>query len=385
VALPRIAVSQRRARLGARHLLSPIARVDTVEEVADALIAVHATDPATVFLSIAARLRTPGHEPVERALYEDVTLHRLLAMRRTMFVVPADLAPLVHGSTGVTIAARERAKLLTYLSDGVGWDTRRLAEVEQDVLDALRAKGEATAVQLGQDVPALCEQVVVAPGKAYETKQNVSSRIIRVLACDGVIRRARPRGSWISSQFRWTLASPWPPIPIAEAQAELARRWLAAYGPATAADLKWWTGWSLGATRKALVGMQEVELDEGTGYVVPGDAEPIAEPEPWVALLPGLDSTTMGWRDRDWYLSPAHVPALYDTMGNAGPTVWCDGRVVGGWAQRADGEIVWRLLEDVGADAEAAIAHQAAAMAAWLGAVRVQPRFRTPLERELSR
>lgn len=378
-------MSQRRARLGARHLLSPIARVDSVEEVADALIAVHATDPATVFLSIAARLRTPGHEPVERALYEDVTLHRLLAMRRTMFVVPADLAPLVHGSTGVTIAARERAKLLTYLSDGVGWDARRLAKVEQDVLDALRDKGEATAVQLGQDVPALCEQVVVAPGKAYETKQNVSSRIIRVLACDGVIRRARPRGSWISSQFRWTLASPWPPIPIAEAQAELARRWLAAYGPATAADLKWWTGWSLGATSKALVGMQEVELDEGTGYVVPGDAEPIAEPEPWVALLPGLDSTTMGWRDRDWYLSPAHVPALYDTMGNAGPTVWCDGRVVGGWAQRADGEIVWRLLEDVGADAEAAIAHQAAAMAAWLGAVRVQPRFRTPLERELSR
>ncbi|MEO6091304.1 MAG: winged helix DNA-binding domain-containing protein [Umezawaea sp.] len=383
--LPRIDVDQRRARLGTRHLLALSTRVETVEEVADALVAVHATDPATVFLSIASRLRTPAHEPVERALYDDVTLHRLLAMRRTMFVVPADLAPLVQGSTGVTIAARERAKLLTYLSDGAGWDARRLAEVQQAVLDALRTRGEATAVQLGQDVPALCEQVVVAPGKPYETKQNVSSRIIRILACDGLIRRARPRGSWISSQFRWSLASPWPPMPIADAQAELARRWLAVYGPATAADLKWWTGWSLGATRKALAGMDEVELDEGTGYVVPGDAEPVVEPEPWVALLPGLDSTTMGWRDRDWYLSPAHVPQLFDTMGNAGPTVWCDGRVVGAWTQRADGEIVWRLLEDIGADAEAAVAREAATMASWLGAVRVQPRFPAPLERELSR
>lgn len=382
---PRIDVRQRRARVGVRHLLAPSLHVDSVEAVADALIAVHATDPATVFLSIAARLRTPGHEQVERALYDEVTLHRLLAMRRTMFVVPADLAPLVFGSTGVTIAARERAKLVTYLGDGVGWDPRRIADVQHQVLDALRARGEATAVQLGQDVPALCEQVVVSPGKSYEAKQNVSSRVIRMLACDGLIRRARPRGSWISSQFRWTPSSPWPPMPIAEAQAELARRWLACYGPATVADLKWWTGWSLTATRKALTGMEEVALDEGTGYVVPGDTAPVAEPEPWVALLPGLDSTTMGWRDRDWYLSPAHVPRLFDTMGNAGPTVWCDGRVVGAWTQRADGEIVWSLLEDVGSDAEALIAREAATLAGWIGSVRVQPRFRSPLERELSR
>ncbi|MET1074852.1 MAG: winged helix DNA-binding domain-containing protein [Umezawaea sp.] len=380
-----IDVRQRRARVGVRHLLSPSSRVGTAEEVAEALVAVHATDPATVFLSIAARLRAPGHEPVERALYEDVTLHKLLAMRRTMFVVPADLAPVVDGSTGVTIAARERAKLVTYLRDGLGWDERRLAEVEQQTLEALRARGEATAVQLGQDVPALCEQVVIAAGKSYEAKQNVSSRIIRVMACDGRIRRTRPRGTWISSQFRWTVASPWPARPLAEAQAELARRWLASYGPATVADLKWWTGWSLTAARKALVGMEEVGLAEGIGYVVPGDSAPVVEPEPWAALLPGLDSTAMGWRDRDWYLSPAHVPQLFDTMGNAGPTVWWNGNVVGGWAQRADGEVVWRLLEDVGSEGEELIAREAARLTGWLGAVRVQPRFRAPLERELTR
>lgn len=374
---------QRRARLGIRHLLA--SPVDTPEAVADALIAVHATDPATVYLSIAARLTTPGHEQVERALYEDVTLQRLLAMRRTMFVVPDDLANVVDSSTGVTIAARERAKLLTYLSDGVGWDARRLAEVELETLDALEKRGEATAVQLTQDVPALCEQVVVAPGKAYEVKQNVSSRIIRVLACEGRIRRTKPRGSWLSSQFRWTVDNPRDRTPIADAQAELARHWLARYGPATEADLKWWTGWTLTATRKALAGMEKVELAEGVGYVVPGDAGPVQAPEPWVALLPALDSTSMGWRERDWYLSPAHVPQLFDTMGNAGPTVWCDGQVVGGWAQRADGEIALRMLADVGADAVRAVAHKAGELAGWLGTVRFVPRFRTPLERELSR
>jgi hypothetical protein len=58
--------------------------------------------------------------------------------------------------------------------------------------------------------------------------------------------------------------------------------------------------------------------------------------------------------------------------------------VVGGWGQRPDGEVVFRLLEDVGGEATAAVEAETARLQAWLGGVRVTPRFRTPLERELS-
>jgi hypothetical protein len=101
------------------------------------------------------------------------------------------------------------------------------------------------------------------------------------------------------------------------------------------------------------------------------------------ALLPALDPTPMGWQARDWFLG-AHRAALFDRTGNIGPTVWWQGRVVGGWAQRASGEIALRLLEDIGADGAAAVAGQAAELETWLGPNRVTPRFRTPLERELS-
>jgi hypothetical protein len=58
---------------------------------------------------------------------------------------------------------------------------------------------------------------------------------------------------------------------------------------------------------------------------------------------------------------------------------------VGGWTQRKDGEIAVRLLEDVGAEAAAAITAEAERLREWIGpAVRITPRFRTPLERELS-
>jgi hypothetical protein len=91
----------------------------------------------------------------------------------------------------------------------------------------------------------------------------------------------------------------------------------------------------------------------------------------------------MGWKERAWYLGP-HVEAVFDRNGNAGPTVWWGGRIIGGWTQRPDGEIAYRLLEDVGNDADDAVETEAARLAAWLGDVRITPRFRTPLQRELS-
>ena len=149
--------------------------------------------------------------------------------------------------------------------------------------------------------------------------------------------------------------------------------------------MKWWTGWPLGQTKAALAAVDavEVETDDGPAWVLPGDLGRTRAPKPWVALLPALDSTTMGWKERGWYLGE-HTAPLFDRNGNAGPTVWADGRIVGGWAQRPDGEVVYELLEDVGRDATTAIGRAAAALADRLGAVRVKPRFPTPLQRQLA-
>lgn len=103
------------------------------------------------------------------------------------------------------------------------------------------------------------------------------------------------------------------------------------------------------------------------------------------AAGPRPDRAGLGWAGRTWYLGE-HGRALFDRNGNAGPTVWWDGRIVGGWAHRKDGEVAYRLLEDADADADAAAAVATAAerLRTWIGPVRVTPRFRTLLERELS-
>jgi hypothetical protein len=395
-----IGIDERRARVARRHHLAAEARSDDVVEIVRDLVALHSTDPASVILSVLARSAGAADAAaVERELYDVRSLVRMLGMRRTMWVVPVELAAVVHGACTRAIEVRERGRLVKYLAEagvvdadvGPAW----LAEVEEATLEALRAAGEATAAELAKDVAGLRERLHLAVGTKWEAVQGSSTRVLFVLAASGRIVRGRPRGSWISSQYRWAPASSWLPggmdrgltlLPTGVAQVELVWKWLAAFGPGTVVDLAWWTGLTVGEVRRAVADLPTVEVDVGgakPGLVLADDVDVVAAPAPSVALLPALDPTVMGWKERSWYLGD-HGPALFDRSGNAGPTVWWDGRVVGGWAQRKTGEIVVRLLEDVGAEVAAAAAAEAARLESAIGPVRVTPRFRTPLERELS-
>ncbi len=395
---PRIGVPDRRARLGLRHRLAPAsqpaAQPSGPAEVAASLLAVHGTDPSSAYLGILARLAGGNVPDVERALYQDRTLVRLLGMRRTVFLATLDNAALIQAACGRAVAARERRKVLGYLAEsGVpgdvdGW----LAGVEQAALAALAARGEATAAELAGDDPRLRTQIVLARGKAYEGRQNVASRVLFLLAAQGQVVRGRPRGSWTSHQYRWSPMELWCPggldgWPTEAAEVELARRWLQAYGPATPDDLRWWAGWGKTQLSRVLTELKpaEVDLDGVPGIALAGDLAPAPEVEPWAALLPGLDSTPMGWQQRDWFLG-GHGPRLFDQTGNIGPTIWWEGRIVGGWAQDSGGEIVCRFLEDAGSAAAAAVEAAAERLAGLLGGVRLSARTRgrTWLEQELA-
>ncbi|PRC48246.1 hypothetical protein C6A85_80815, partial [Mycobacterium sp. ITM-2017-0098] len=177
-------------------------------------------------------------------------------------------------------------------------------------------------------------------------------RVLTVLSARGEIVRGPNDGGWTTSRPRWAAAGQWlppaDPVSSEQARAELVRRWLYAFGPATVTDIKWWFGNTLGWARQALADIDAVEVavegaDGTVGYVVPGDDAEEPAVEPWCALLPGLDVTTMGWVDRDWYLG-AHRTQVFDRNGNAGPTVWVDGRVVGGWRQNTEGRVELSLL-----------------------------------------
>ena len=419
---PKVSVAQRRARLVARHRLATPAA--TVTSATETMVALHATDPVTVYLAARARVRSATTETVDEALYAERRIVRMLGMRRTVFVVPAPLLPVVQLACTDDVARQMRRRLERNLSNaGVGGSDAAawLRDTEAGVLRALATRGSATGAQLAADEPRLRTQLVYAVDKNYGGPANITSRVLVLIAAEGHMIRGHRRGGWSSGQFEWFPARAWlagaddkagsadgtasetgadpgrgeaggaepaadqAGLDAAAARAELARRWLRAFGPAPVSDLQWWAGWTAGQTKAALAALpvRDVDLDGQPGLLL-ADDEVLDDDDGSVAsLLPALDPTPMGWQARDWYLGP-HGPALFDRTGNIGPTVWWQGRIVGGWAQRPSGEVVYRLLEDIGTDATAAVSAEVARLEAWLGPARITPRFRTPLERDLS-
>jgi len=386
----RIDDAQRRARLAVRHRLVPAARTDDVVAIADDLVALHSSDPVTVYLSVLQRMAHPTLAAVEKALYDDRTLLRHHAMRRTLWVGGPETIRLAHAAATVDLHRVQYRNLCAALTGaGVTDPDSWVAAGRATVLDAL-ADGPVTARDVGRLLPELAFPVPIGTGR-LATTAAAHTRLLLVLGFAGDVVRARPTGTWINGQYRWAAAHGWIPGGIDAgldkhtAAAGLARRWLRAFGPGTRADLQWWAGWTAATTTRALadVGAVEVDVDAGAGFVLPDDLDPVDPPPPWVALLPGLDPTTMGWKQRGWYLDPEVGAAVFDRNGNGGPTVWADGRIVGTWVQRRDGTIAVRVLTDVGAEQHAAIDAEAARLQEQLGDVRFTVRFPAPLQAAL--
>ena len=344
----------------------------------------HSTEPATVYLSLLARVDGLTVADVDAALYDDRSLVKQLAMRRTLFVFPRDLLPAAWGSASARVAAAERARLAKERREGRG-----LAEDGEAWLDRGPGRGRRGSRRSSADRPGGPPAGPELEARLRRSRSGTKygrHRLDRTAGAHPARRRGPTScaaantgalaavqaaldadGATGSATYRRALDAD-------DGYAELVRRWLATFGPGTETDIVWWLGSTKTAVRRALADLEAVEVSldgGGTGWVLPDDLEPRRPTvEPWAALLPVLDPTVMGWKERAFYLGD-HAPQLFDTNGNAGTTAWWDGRVVGCWVQDEAGVVEVRLLEKLPRAATAALAVEAERLTAWLDGTRV--------------
>jgi hypothetical protein len=398
-----VSVQQRRRSIVRRHHLDGSGA--SPEEVTQALLALHATDPASVYLSVLARSNGSTLADVSEAMYERRSVVRWTAMRRTLFLLPRGDVPVVQAAVSAPLAATLRRRLISLLErngseppiegDVGHW----LAALEVRVEAALRARGTATGAQLSADEPAL--RTVIPVRAPSDVRQTVTSTLLTVMSTEGRLVRSTPTGSWTSRHHRWEPVEHWwpdglPQLDEEESQRVLARRWLARFGPATADDLQWWTGWTKTTVQQALsrLPIEEVDLHGQAGIALGAPEEDAAldttahrrgDPTgpPAATLLPSLDPTPMGWKHREWFFG-IDQHQVFDRNGNIGPTLWWDGEIIGSWAVAATGEIRVKLVADRGTEASNAIQDAAARLHDRLHGAVITPAIRTPLERSLA-
>jgi hypothetical protein len=367
----------RRTRLARLHLLTGRRAADAVTA-ARSVVAFAAWDTATVYLSGTARTGAADPGDLDRAMNEAGTLVRTTGPRGIPVVAPTDLLPvlLAVGEDN----DRPRSQLADIAAGQLGWSESTFDGLERDALALLRERGTITAADLAAAVPPLRKQVVYGTGTRAATIEGVAGRLLAALAAQGrVLRRT------VAGRDMWSPAPDMPRIPHADARTALTRAWLDRFGPATSADLRWWSGWSTEDVRRALAGCGavRVDLDGSQGYLLPGpDPEP--DPDPAVTLLPALDPTPMGWRRRDFFLPPEHRADVSDRSGGIGPTIWYDGRIVGVWAQRPDGGIGWTVFDPSDRTLGDEIELATKTLSGWLGDARIPARVVTPLHRRLA-
>ena len=123
-------------------------------------------------LSLRARLDPFKVGDLEDALYERRTLLRMLAMRRTMFVVPLDLAAVMNASCTRALVAGERRKLVAMLEEGAVTDDVEawIERVGEETVAALRTHGAAPGE------PADQARARPRPAAARRCRQEVRGR-----------------------------------------------------------------------------------------------------------------------------------------------------------------------------------------------------------------
>jgi hypothetical protein len=372
---PRITDAQRRIRLARRHAIAPRHRVADPVAAARAVVALHSTEAGSVHLAVAARVDGVSVADVDRALYQERSLVKQLAMRRTLFAFPRDLIPAALGSASARVVTAFSGRISRtivangFATDGDAWLEEACTAVEEAVVRG----GSLSNVEIRDKVEMVRGLLDVGTGK-WGQAVAVSPWICTLLGLRGRLTRGSAVGSWSNPRPRWQLMEDWLGEPVAplgprEGYAELVERWLDRFGPGTVDDIVWWLGATKGIVRTSLADVEavDVDLDDGqVGYVLPGDEADEAEAEPWAALLPVLDATTMGWKSRGFYLDPDDVAYLFDTNGNAGTTAWWNGRIVGCWVQDSDGTVRVVTRRDCGEAADRALAAEAERLTSWL-------------------
>ena len=325
-----------RALLARQHLLER--RTGPATEVVDHLVGLQAQNAWSPYVGLWSRVEGFRTDELAAAFW-DRSVTRIAVMRSTIHLVTAADALLLPGLIAPLLAKDLRVNA----QHGAALRTLDLAELTAAARELVEAEPRVTT-ELGRLLAQRWPDV--SPGTlAYGARGTLP------------LVQVPPRGVWgRSGATTWTTAWAWLGPELTEAapdltdpqvlpaeQERLVRRYLAAFGPASVADLQNWSG---------LTGMRAVvdrldlvryRAEPSPGAVrerelldLPGTPLPDPDVPAPVRFLPDYDNVLLGHADRTRIISAEHRPYLASPNGVVPATFLLDGRVAGTWGVPRD-------------------------------------------------
>jgi uncharacterized protein YcaQ len=350
-------------RLSAQRLDSRRARsVTGVRQVVKDVCGVQAQDASAAALAVRARCAGIVASDVEDARVQERSVVRTWCMRGTLHLLATeDLGWLLAllGPIFIRSGRRRRAEL--------GLDEDTCARGVRIIRDVLTSRGPLTRAEIAGQLAT----------RSIRTAGQATIHLIGLAALEGVICLGPVRGR----EPTYVVLADWigqlPALSREKALAELARRYLMAYSPATPEDLAAWSGLAL---REARAGWQqvttqliEVKIGGSSAWMLKAQARWLDRAparRPIVRLLPSYDTYLLGYRSRDLALAPKHAKRIHPGGGLLRPALLVDGKVIGAWKierHRVRIDVVVKPFEDLTASAQRGLEVEVEDLAHFLG------------------
>jgi hypothetical protein len=310
-------------RLRSQRLHPEAARsISSAAQPVKALCGLQAQELPSATLAVRPRSHNLTASDVRQAREDDRAIVLTWCMRGTLHLVAAeDLSWLLPFLGPIFIHKSQRR----YTQLGLDHETR--IQAAQEMQDVLGERGPLTRPELAE---ALEARGIPVAGQAI-------AHLVRYAALEGIICYGPER----DGQLTFVLLEDWirleEPLDTHLFQAELAQRYLQAYGPATAEDLASWSGISMRRARAGFEAikkeLEKVEIADSPAWMLKGASAWLDEPpgEPIVRLLPRYDEYLLGYQSRAFMVSEAYARRIHPGGGIIKATVIVDGRALGLW------------------------------------------------------
>lgn len=333
-------------RLDRQHLTRP---AENALIAARTLIGAQAQVHSAAVLQLRARSEAGAREAdIDRFLYQDRALVKLWAQRSTLHLMHADDLPMILGLRREYVAGYHN----WYAKEGLSRD-----QVDTLVTAVVRTLEQGTHSRMD-----LSRRLVPTLGEwARPMLEHSWGGIIKLACalghvCHGPAERGDGEGS---REALFVHLAQWlghdPAVPDARtAMADLARRYLAVYGPATPADFKKFVGFYAGPAQQAFADLGgeivPVTLAGKKAYVLERDLPDLMAAEPaegQISVLGLFDPYLLAHADTGQYLDERFRPAVYRVAGWISPVILRQGRVVATWTHKtmagAGGKGAWAV------------------------------------------
>ncbi|MCU1294456.1 MAG: winged helix DNA-binding protein [Bryobacterales bacterium] len=309
------------------------------------LCGLHAQLMSSAELTVWARVEGLGRQAVQQALWDHRTLIKTWAMRGTLHLLPADEVWLWHSALTTNRLYLRPALWKKHF----GITMEELDQLTDTIAAALNGR-VLTRKELAQEVARLSGSVRLGATLA----QSSWGTLLKPAAFAGCLCF----GPSIGQRVRFTRPSSWlatEPLPVGQraAMAEVTRRFLATYGPASHEDLaRWWNGGGVSTARQCIADLGDevrpVDVAGAPAWILTAHASELRDfpVKRSARLLPAFDQYVVAASCHAEHLLPGDLRRrIYRPQGWISPVLLVNGRMWGVWSHRINSSRTEVIIE----------------------------------------